>query len=410
MAPYSRRQFIGAAGAAGAATLTTARSYAQVSGSNERLRVGVIGCGGMGTNHMNALIKTREIDNVEITAVSDVYDKRLDKAAKLTGGKPYKDYRRILDNKDIDWVLIASPEHWHYNMTMDAADAGKAIYCEKPMTHTVQQSKKVVAKIEKTGVKMQVGVQGMSDDSYETAHKYVKEGAIGKVVLAQIDYSRNYKDNYWAYPIDPDAKPGVNLDWKAWQGPAPKHPWDPNRYFRWRWFWDYSGGISSDLFIHRVTRIIKALDLKFPSRGVATGGKFYFTKSAAEVPDTFNILLDYPEQLTVQLISSLANDTKVDHMLRGHKATLFFTRTGFEIKAQRLFQGQVKEVVYQKHGAESIILHHRNLMNAIRHGTPLKCDSHLGYYGVVATVLGTESYRKQRYLAWDSRRQRLVKA
>ena len=128
------------------------------------------------------------------------------------------------------------------------------------------------------------------------------------------------------------------------------------------------------------------------------------------MPDTFNILLDYPEQLTVQLISSLANDTKVDHMLRGHKGTLFFTRTGFEIKAQRLFKDEVKEVVYEKHGSESVILHHRNLMNAIRHGEALKCDCHLGYYGVVATVLGTESFRHRKYLAWDSRRQRIVKA
>src|SRR5690349_18173694 len=166
----------------------------------------------------------------------------------------------------------------------------------------------------------------MYDDSYETAHKYVQEGALGKVVLAQIDYSRNYKDDFWAYPIDPDARPGENLDWKAWLGPAPKRPWDPDRYFRWRRYWDYSGGIATDLFIHRVTRIIKALDLKFPSHGSGAGGKFEFTGSLAEIPDTLNILLDYPEGLTVQLISSMANGAPVDHLLRGHKATLQFTR------------------------------------------------------------------------------------
>src|SRR5512141_2053513 len=110
-------------------------------------------------------------------------------------------------------------------MSMDAADAGKHIYCDKPMTHTTEQSKKVVAKIKQKGVKMQVGVQGMSDDSYETAQKYVKDGALGTVVIAQIDYSRNHNSNegMWAYPIDADAKPGVNLDWRAWLGGAPKH-------------------------------------------------------------------------------------------------------------------------------------------------------------------------------------------
>ena len=151
---------------------------------------------------------------------------------------------------------------------MDAIAAGKHIYCEKPMTQTVEQSKKVVAKVKPSGLKMQVGVQGMSDDSYETAHKYVEQGVLGKVVVAQIDYSRNYVDDFWTRPIDPDVRPGENLDWKAWLGPAPKRPFDPDRFMGWRRYWDYSSGIASDLFIHRVTRIIKSLGLTFPERAV----------------------------------------------------------------------------------------------------------------------------------------------
>lgn len=407
MSPYSRRQFLGAAGAA---TVATARSYAQVAGAGNRLRVGVIGCGGMANGHMRNLAKMRETDNVAVVAVCDIFDKRAEAAAELTGGKIYKDYRRLLEDNDIDYVLIATPEHWHYQMTMDAAGAGKHIYCEKPMTQTTEQAKKVVAKIPSTGVKMQVGVQGMSDDSYETANRYVRDGALGKVVLAQIDYSRNYLDDFWAYNIDPDARPGVNLDWKAWLGPARKRPFDPDRMFRWRRYWDYSSGIASDLFIHRVTRIIKSLGLTFPKCGAATGGQFYFTDSLAEIPDTFNILLDYPEGLTVQLISSMANDVKVEHMLRGNKATLVFTETGLEIRAQKLYKDEVDEIVHEKTGAESTTLHHRNLMNAIRHNEPLKCDCQLGYYGVVACEMGTESYRKRKYMAWDRARQRIVKA
>ena len=407
MSPYSRRQFLSVAGAA---TVATARSYAQVAGAGNRLRVGVIGCGGMANGHMRNLAKMRETDNVAVVAVCDIFDKRAEAAAELTGGKIYKDYRRLLEDNDIDYVLIATPEHWHYQMTMDAAGAGKHIYCEKPMTQTTEQAKKVVAKIQRTGVKMQVGVQGMSDDSYETANRYVSDGALGKVVLAQIDYSRNYPDDFWAYKIDPDARPGVNLDWKAWLGPARKRPFDPDRMFRWRRYWDYSSGIASDLFIHRVTRIIKSLGLTFPKCGAATGGKFYFTDSLAEIPDTFNILLDYPEGLTVQLISSMANDVKVEHMLRGNKATLVFTGTGFEIRPQKLYKDEVDEIVHEKTGAESTTLHHRNLMNAIRHNEPLNCDCQLGYYGVVACEMGTESYRKRKYMAWDRARQRIVKA
>jgi predicted dehydrogenase len=401
--PLTRREFV-------AASAATALSYAQVKGSNDRLRIGVIGCGGQAMGHMRALVKMRESDNCDVLAVCDVFDKRAEQAAQLTGGKIVKDYRKLLEDRDLDYVLIATPEHWHYQMTLDAIAAGKHIYCEKPMTQTVEQSKHVVAKLKGSPLKMQVGVQGMSDDSYETANRYIKEGKLGKVVLAQIDYSRNHRDDFWAYPMDNDAKPGENLDWKAWLGPAPKRPWDPERYFRWRRYWDYSGGIASDLFIHRVTRIIKSCGLTFPERGVGAGGKFEFTTSVAEIPDTLNILLDYPEGMTVQLVSSMANDTKIDHLIRGHLATLEFNKTGFTITPQELFAADAKEIVHEKTGGEQLDLHHRNLMNAIRKNEPLKCDPMLGYYGVVACEMGNVSYRKRKYLKWDAARERMVNA
>jgi predicted dehydrogenase len=401
MEPVSRRTFLGA---------MTASAYGQIAGANERLRIGVIGCGGMATGHMRSLMTMKESDNLDIIAVSDIYDKRAEAAAKLTGGKIYKDYRALLAVKDVDYVLIASPEHWHFQMTMDAAAAGKHIYCEKPMTHTVEQSKKVVARIKPSKLKMQVGVQGMSDESYEEAYKYVKDGVLGNVVIAQIDYSRNHPDEMWAYPIDKDAQPGVNLDWKAWLGTAPKRPWDPLRYFRWRCYWDYSGGISTDLFIHRVTRIIRALNLTFPERAVGTGGTFEFTKSKAEVPDTFNVMLEYAGGPNVLLISSQANDTPVDHVLRGHKATLTFTRTGFTIKPQGLFAKGAREISYEKKGREDVRPHHRNLHAAIRKNEPLKCDIMMGYYGVVACEMGVQSFRKRKYMKWDRAKERIVPA
>ncbi len=385
-----------------------AKSYSQIRGANDRLRIGAIGCGGQGMAHLKALVKMRESDNIDVLAVADVYDKRANQGAALTGAKIVKDYRRILDDKDVDYVLIATPEHWHARMVLDAADARKHIYCEKPMTHTTDEAKKVVAKIRGSNIKMQVGVQGMSDDSYETAHKFVADGTLGRVVLAQIDYSRNHVADFWAYPIDADARPGENLDWKAWLGPAPKHPFEPARFFRWRHYWDYSGGIAADLFVHRVTRIIKALGLTFPEYAAAAGGKFEFTNSAAEIPDTLNILLDYPGGLTVQLISTQANERRVPHLLRGHKATLEFTNTGFTIKPERNFANEVKEIEHKKTGAEEVDLHHRNLINAIRVNEPLKCDVMLGYYGVVACAMGNQSYRHRKYMKWDAAKQRIV--
>ena len=390
-----------------------ARKYGHILGANDRIRIGVIGCGGMANGHMEALMKMKGSDNLEITDVCDVYTTRLDKAAAMTGGKANKDYRSLLDNKDIDYVLIATPEHWHYQMSLDALSAGKHIYVEKPMTHSIEQSRDLVEKVKKSGLKLQVGVQGMSDDSYETAHKMIQEGALGKVVMAHIDYSRNYVDDFWAYPIDADAKPGVNLDWEAWLGPAPKREWDPRRYFQWRRYWDYSGGIATDLFIHRVTRIIKSVGLKFPDYVVGTGGTWNFTDSVAEIPDTFNMMLDYPEKLTVMLVSSLANDMPIRHVIRGHKATLEFTRSGFTVTPQEATNRAVisgtgdtakgSEVfTHKKTGAEDVTLHHRNLLSAIRTGEDLKCDVNLGFYGVVACMMGVESFRQRKYLQWDA--------
>jgi predicted dehydrogenase len=404
----SRRAFVSSSAAS---VIMTAASRGRVLGANDRLRVGVIGCGGLATGaHIPELMRMKESDNVEIVAVCDVWQKRMDNAAAVTGARPIKDYRALLDQKDVDYALIVTPEHWHARMTLDAADAGKHIYCEKPMTYTIDEAKKVVKKIQQTKVKMQVGVQGMSDDSYETAQTYIKEGALGKIVQAQIDYSRNYKNDFWTGPMDTDIRPGENLDWNAWLGPAPKRPFDPERYFHWRRYWDYSGGIATDLFVHRITRMIKALDLKMPERVVATGGKWEFSSSVAEIPDTFNMMCDYPGGPTVLVLSSMANDTPIPHVIRGHHATLQFTREGFTIRPQGIFAEGKSEIQHKKTGGEDITLHHRNLHNAIRKGEALKCDVMLGYYGVVAVRLAVDSYRKRKYMAWDARREKAVGA
>ncbi len=416
----SRRKFVkGLTGTmAGAVAFGTgnslfAKNYTNILGANERLKIGVLGCGSMANSHMRALLQMADSDHVEIAAVCDVYTNRLDQAKEATNAKAVVDYREILDSKDIDYVLIASPEHWHYQMTIDALDAGKHIYVEKPMTHTIEEAKKIVEKVSQTDLKVQVGVQGMSDDSYETAHQMIQEGALGKVVMAHIDYSRNYADDFWAPPIDPKAKPGVNLDWEAWLGSAPKRPWDPRRYFQWRRYWDYSGGIATDLFIHRITRIIKAVGLSFPDYVSATGGKWNWNESVAEIPDTFNMMVDYPEKLTVMVVSSLANDMPIRHVIRGNKATLEFTSEGFEITPQKATNkgiisgtGESKKgnqsFKHKKSGAEDITLHHRNLLGAIRKNETLNCDVNLGLYGVVACMMGVESYRRRKYLRWDS--------
>jgi predicted dehydrogenase len=265
-------------------------------------------------------------------------------------------------------------------------------------------------KVKESKKLLQCGVQGMSDDSYETAARYIREGAIGKPVLAQVDYSRNYVDDLWLEEHDAAADPNSNLDWDAFLGPAPKRPWEPDRYFSWRRYWDYSGGIPTDLLIHRLTRVIKACGLTAPSKVVATGGKYVFEDSAAEIPDTFNSMLEYPEGMTVLLTSTMANSSPVRHTIRGHHATLEFTEDGFEITPEDAFSDTTPSVSYRRTGDESIALHHHNLHAAIRDGAPLKCDVDLGFNSSLACLMAVESFRTSKYLAWDPLAERVVEA
>lgn len=406
---FSRRAFVaGTVAASVAGSRLTAKSASRVVGANERLHVGVIGAGGNANGHLRALKKLADQDNVEVSAVCDIYDPRREAAAEATGGKPYKDYRRLLEQSGLDYVTISVPEHWHAPITLEAADAGLHIYVEKPLTYSIAEGVAVVKKVKAAGVLLQCGIQGMSDDSYEAAAQLIQEGAIGKVVMAQIDYSRNHRDDFWVRDPDPDAQPGVNLDWKMFLGKARKRPWDPARFFSWRRYWDYSGGIATDLFVHRLARIVKACDLQTPSRVVATGGQYFF-KGGAEVPDTFNALLEYPEGIDVLLVSSMANQTKTRHLIRGNKGTIEFTREGFTLEPESLYREELQPRSHTKTGGEDMALHHHNLHNAIRLGEALKCDVDLGFNVSMACQMTVESFRRKKSLGWDRRRRRLVK-
>ena len=401
----SRRSFV----SGGIAAIAAARPR-RVIGANERIRVGVIGSGSNGEDHLKALIGLADQDNVEIAAVSDVYQPRLERAAAIALARPYKDYRALLEHRGLDYVVISSPNHWHAKMAIDALDAGLHVYCEKPLAHTIPECLAVRRKVKESKTLLQCGVQGMSDETYETAARHIADGAIGKPIVAQVDYSRNYVDDLWLEKHDASADPDLNLDWNAFLGPAPKRPWDPDRFFSWRRYWDYSGGIPTDLLIHRLARVIKACGLTAPSRVVAMGGKYVFKDSAAEIPDTFNAMLEYPEGMTVLLTSTMANRSPVRHTIRGHHATLEFTDEGFAITPEEEFSNQTSSLSYRRTGGESIALHHHNLHDAIRNGAPLKCDIDLGFNSSLACLIAVESFRTRKYLAWDPVDERVVEA
>lgn len=406
--PVSRRGFLQTTGAAAAAVTWTASSYAKIAGANERIRVGFIGVGGMGTGHLNAIRGLKEKNNLEAVAVADCWLTRAEKGAERVGAPHhYGDYRHVLDNADIDYVTIATPEHWHAKMTIDALDAGKAVYCEKPMTHSIPEAQAVMKKQQETGLPLQVGVQAMSDDSYRTAGEAIAAGELGQVVQAQIEYVRRYgEQGPWRQPnLDSNMPKPEDLDWDAWLGSAPKIDWNPHHYFEWRNYSRYSGGIATDLFIHRITRIMKACNLLYPRRVVGMGGIWQWP-DGRDLPDNFEMICEYPRGMTVYVLGTMSNRVGIDHLIRGYRATLYFTGSGWVIKDK---DDQVL-AEHKKSGGEDIVLHHTNLHNHMRNGEPLNCPVELGMAGVVAVNMANESWRTSQMMGWDKEAQRMVPA
>ncbi|MGW8257634.1 MAG: Gfo/Idh/MocA family protein [Thermoguttaceae bacterium] len=404
----SRRSFLQTTSAVAATAAWTASSYARVIGANDRIRLGFIGVGSMGTQHLNAINSIKKKDNLEAVAVADVWQTRAEAGAKKVGA-PHSmdDYRKLLDIKDIDYVTIAVPEHRHAPIALDALDAGKAVYCEKPLTHTIAEGQAVLKKQKETGLALQVGVQGMSDDSYASAADAIRAGKLGQVVQAQIEYVRRYgSQGAFRHPgVKDDTPKPSDLDWKDWLGNAPAVAWNPHHYYEWRCYSAYSGGICTDLFIHRLTRIMKACDLLYPRRVVGMGGIWQWP-DGRDLPDNFEVICEYPRGMTVYLLGTMSNRVGIDHLIRGYRATLYFTKTGWVIKDK---DDKVLEE-HKKTGAEDIHLHHTNLHNHLRNGEPLNCPIELGLAGVVAVCMANQSWRTGQMMGWDSQGQCMVPA
>ena len=403
----SRRSFLQSTGAAAAAVSWTASSYAKVLGANDRIRIGFIGVGGMGSGHLNAIKSLKEKNNLEPIAVADCWLTRAKKGADTVGAKKsFSDYRELLDIKGIDYVTVATPEHWHSRMTVAALDSGKAVYCEKPMTHSIPQAQEVMKKQKETGLPVQVGVQAMSDDSYSSAAKAIEQGVLGKVVQAQIEYVRRYNQGPWRRPGLKDDEPQPkDLNWKDWLGHAPEIDWNPHHYYEWRNYGVYSGGIATDLFIHRITRIMKACNLMYPRRVVGMGGIWQWP-DGRDLPDNFEMICEYPRGMTVYVLGTMSNRVGIDHLIRGYRGTMYFNGSGWVAKDK---DGKVL-AEHKKSGAEDIKLHHTNLQNHLRNGEALKCPVDLGMAGVVAVNMANESWRTSQMMGWDTKNEKMVTA
>jgi predicted dehydrogenase len=261
---------------------------------SERVRAGVIGIGMRAMGVTGSFVVA---PGVELVAVADVYDGRLTRAKELFGEKleTTKDYRRILDRKDIDAVLIATPDHWHKRMIVEAMDAGKDVYCEKPMTYTIDEGFEIIEAEKRTKKILYIGSQFVNSPLMAMAKKLIADGKLGQITLVKSWENRNTPTGAWFYPIAPDASEKT-IDWKNWLGSAPERPFDARRYFRWRCYWDYSGGLQTDLVVHHLNTLHYLLGETAPRSVVTCGGSYRWKKTypEAEVPDVVNSLFEYP--------------------------------------------------------------------------------------------------------------------
>lgn len=360
----SRRQFLAVAGAmAGAAAVLhaggTTRSLPipskmlrpKVPGANERLRIAVIGPGGMGTGHCNSILRLVQQgrEDVEIVALADVCDSHANRAAdqseNLQGKRPdtTRDYREILARDDVHGVLIASPEHWHAKHAIDSIAAGKDVYLEKPMTLTLDEAmalrKAVHANPE---VIFQVGTQMIMLPKYQHARDLINKHALGHAIFSQTSYCRNNPNGEWNYyAIDPKWDPATNLDWAAWCGPAGKAEWDPVVFARWRRYRKYSTGIVGDLLVHQMTPLFLALENKgWPTRVNAIGG--HYIDKAMENHDQVNLNIQFENEHTMIVAGSTNNEVGLETMIRGNKANMYLGGRHVVIRPERAYVDEIE--------------------------------------------------------------------
>jgi predicted dehydrogenase len=426
----SRRDFMKAtAFAAGTVTVGDSAS-SSVLGANDRINLAVIGCGHHGTGWVEAIVGRRESWNFRIVAVCDVYRKRVTRAKALCQGEAegYFDYRKVLERKDVDAVMVVTPDHWHAKMAIDALEAGKHVHLEKPMSRTVEQALAVRDAARRSPQILNVGADYASQDQFWEAREAIQAGRIGKVIWAQASFNRNARIcafNDEPFIPDPAASPraaGENyIDWDMWLGHqwglAPKIPWNPEHFFRFRKYWAYSGGVATDLMYHKLAPLLLAIagpDGEYPLR-VSSSGGLYVEKDGREIPDTHIMTIDYPGEHTILLVSTLCNDTQLVDRIYGKYGTLDLDveRNGDPVlRANGDFSPEFEKA---NHGYKEVTIPHgprdtelANTLAAIRGHATVHCNANLGAATMVAIKMGVESYRQRKTLSWDQQNERVV--
>ena len=426
-ARWTRRDFAKTLTAAGfASTLPSWR----VIGANDRIRLGFIGLGNRGDQVLDAFLVHKD---AEVVAICDIYQPYLDFASQKIGNQPtqFKDYRKLLELKDLDAVVIATPDHWHALQFIAACRAGKDVYVEKPLSLCVAEGRKMVTVAQETGRVTQVGIHRRSVPVCREAIDYVRSGALGHITVARAFHVQNEWPEGIGHP--PNGEPPEGVDWEAWLGPAPKVPYNKNRtFYRFRWFYDYSGGQVTNFGVHYLDFIQWALDCDAPKAVTALGGK-YAIEDNREIPDTLEVLWQYPTQTLVTFSQFNASAAPAgvrggEVELRGTKGTLYLQGGGFEVVPEvitpnefpartpvdrayeRRYRSGEKTLIEPKKvtGRGDTDFHARNFLDCVRSRKPCNCDILTGHRSTAATLIANIAYKTRSLLEWDAQAERFT--
>ena len=401
---------------------------------SDRIAVGVIGTGARGQELMDAL---QQHPQAEIVALVDAYKGRLDRAQSRVKGdraRIYPTHLELLAEKSIDAVVVAIPDHLHKAVVVDALRAGKDVYCEKPLTYTAAEGLEIIAAAAAGRRIVQVGSQGPSSDPERKAKEMIRAGKLGRITMIRAAYNRNTASGAWIYPIPPDASP-ENVNWAMFQGAASNRPFSLERFFRWRCYQEYSGGIATDLFVHLCTAINFLMDAKMPARVVAMG-ELYRWKESRDVPDTLNAILEYPEGFTVNLSSSFNNELNAEAGFQvlgtegsitiGGDGLAFYPENAVEDNrwivdawAQPLEDAYYKDpkviaaevepakrprkppVRFKDEGPEPTVAHFGHFFDSVRSRQPYWENEVAGHHAAACAHMINLSAQERRVVAWD---------
>lgn len=403
---------------------------------NDAINVGMIAVGARAQDLMESI---KRLEGTEIVAVCDAYKGRVERAIERTDGrsKEYKNYKEIISDKSIDAVVISTPDHLHKQQIIDALNVGKHIYIEKPMTYKVEEGVQIINAAKRNKVAFQVGSQGSSSALSQKAKEIVASGRLGQITMVRAYYNRNTASGAWIYPIPPDASPKT-VNWEMFLGSAPKHDFSLERFFRWRCYKNYSGGIATDLFVHLCNTIHYIMDAKMCTNVMAMGG-LYRWKESRDVPDTLNASLEYPEGFMIS-ISSTFNNQK----LGGSGIQFMGTEGSLELAGGRLtftpeivnedngwivnsWPSKLEEAYYEdpkiregempwtrdpkvipdaetyrSEGVDDTTLHLAEFFDAVKNGTPTKEDATVGHHAASCAHMVNLSIEKKKIIHWDT--------